>query len=341
MKHLILALAVAAIPMAAHAQQTVPPRTLAPVGPYTFGMSMEAARAASAPGAEWDIIDDDVLQRGSIRSRTPALQMHDTQFRVHLSYAANALTFVRLSTELPLARADCAARHRALVEAEMPTRGPFSGRPYWHRFYHEPEAPSGRMEGDEFIAAPSEAVNGTTTTISDPAGGYNSVIVSFAGAETDQAFYVAIYWQGEIAARWFNRAGSPVCSLAIQGSNQRGSSGGFKPSSGPSGAERLAERLAAASFIRPLVYLTSPEGSDFARHYPPRAMDQELGGDVTLSCLILADGELDCAVAAETPPDMGFGEAAQRIARANRIDVFAGDFVGKRTELTTRFRMGD
>jgi periplasmic protein TonB len=55
--------------------------------------------------------------------------------------------------------------------------------------------------------------------------------------------------------------------------------------------------------------------SDLGRYYPARALMRGIEGQVTLTCLVRADGTLDCAIAAETPSGWGFGQAALRISR--------------------------
>lgn len=58
---------------------------------------------------------------------------------------------------------------------------------------------------------------------------------------------------------------------------------------------------------------------DLARYYPRRAVRMNVEGSATLDCRVAVDGRLTCAVISETPPDWGFGEAAQRIAREYRM----------------------
>jgi periplasmic protein TonB len=54
-------------------------------------------------------------------------------------------------------------------------------------------------------------------------------------------------------------------------------------------------------------------------YYPSRALDRNVEGAVRLDCLVRVSGVLDCAVVSESPEGWGFGEAAQRIARAHRM----------------------
>jgi TonB family protein len=54
---------------------------------------------------------------------------------------------------------------------------------------------------------------------------------------------------------------------------------------------------------------------DLARYYPERALRREIEGRVVLDCSVSVRGELDCAVASETPANWGFGAAALAISR--------------------------
>lgn len=66
-------------------------------------------------------------------------------------------------------------------------------------------------------------------------------------------------------------------------------------------------------------WLETPNGADFARHYPRRALERERGGRVVLDCVVAATGRLGCAIASETPAGWGFGEAALRISESFRM----------------------
>ncbi|MES1156211.1 MAG: energy transducer TonB [Alphaproteobacteria bacterium] len=62
-----------------------------------------------------------------------------------------------------------------------------------------------------------------------------------------------------------------------------------------------------------------PNGADFSRFFPPRALDRGMEGTVTLDCLVSADGHISCTVASEDPPGWGFGDASLRISRLFRL----------------------
>lgn len=86
-----------------------------------------------------------------------------------------------------------------------------------------------------------------------------------------------------------------------------------------------------------------PTADDFARYYPPRAVQPGVDGDVLLLCTIRADRGLDCEIAEERPEDFGFGAAAQRIAAGFLLRDAAlgqpGLAVGDRIRMPIRFRI--
>jgi periplasmic protein TonB len=71
------------------------------------------------------------------------------------------------------------------------------------------------------------------------------------------------------------------------------------------------------------IEITSPHWqrrpSDLTRYYPDRALGRNIEGEAVLNCLVATSGLLNCDVVSETPTGWGFGEAAQRIARAHRM----------------------
>jgi protein TonB len=67
-------------------------------------------------------------------------------------------------------------------------------------------------------------------------------------------------------------------------------------------------------------WLRRPSGDDMARYYPDRAQRMEVEGSATISCTVNAKGNLtSCSVTAETPSDMGFGDAAMKLSRMFRM----------------------
>jgi protein TonB len=62
-------------------------------------------------------------------------------------------------------------------------------------------------------------------------------------------------------------------------------------------------------------WLKLPDADAFSKYYPPTAMNRNLGGMVTLACVVAANGQVrDCSVAAETPKGVGFGDAAKKLS---------------------------
>lgn len=59
--------------------------------------------------------------------------------------------------------------------------------------------------------------------------------------------------------------------------------------------------------------------ANLAAYYPVRAERQDREGLVELDCIVRTSGALACAVAQETPPGWGFGQAALRIAADHRM----------------------
>lgn len=92
------------------------------------------------------------------------------------------------------------------------------------------------------------------------------------------------------------------------------------------GAPELPAAETAGAFdvgAPPTIVVTHPSWvrrpSNLARYYPRRALLWGVEGQVILNCSVSAQGALSCAVESETPPNWGFGEAAQRIARDHQM----------------------
>lgn len=89
-------------------------------------------------------------------------------------------------------------------------------------------------------------------------------------------------------------------------------------------------------------WITRPNGDDYARYFPRRALESNISGRATLDCLVAADGRLACTVTSESPENMGFGEAAIRIARQFRMrpqTVNGEPTAGGRVRLPLVFRV--
>jgi protein TonB len=66
-------------------------------------------------------------------------------------------------------------------------------------------------------------------------------------------------------------------------------------------------------------WLRQPNGDDYTRLYPPRAMERDQEASVTVECLVDGNGRLSCTVVSEDPPGWGFGAASLRIAREFQV----------------------
>ncbi|HRP10723.1 MAG TPA: energy transducer TonB, partial [Terricaulis sp.] len=96
------------------------------------------------------------------------------------------------------------------------------------------------------------------------------------------------------------------------------------------------------SVITDPTWVQRPDGRDFARHYPPRALDRGQEGRVTLDCIVNADGRISCTVTSEEPSGWGFGEAAIRISRSFRMAPATRDGAptsGGRVRVPIRFNV--
>lgn len=99
--------------------------------------------------------------------------------------------------------------------------------------------------------------------------------------------------------------------------------------SAPSADEAAADS-GSSEEVAPPEWLERPTGADFARHYPPAALKEGIGGRVQLNCIVLADGRLNCEVLNEEPQGHGFGDAALAVAQAFRMAQTSPD--GQPTE---------
>lgn len=66
-------------------------------------------------------------------------------------------------------------------------------------------------------------------------------------------------------------------------------------------------------------WIQRPNGRDYARFYPSRALEREQEGRVRLACIVDAEGRLSCTVVDEDPSGWGFGNAAIQISRQFRM----------------------
>jgi TonB family protein len=90
-------------------------------------------------------------------------------------------------------------------------------------------------------------------------------------------------------------------------------------------------------------WLEQPEGRDYVRHYPNRALNNRIQGNATFECAVGIDGRLtSCIILSETPVGYGFGEATLAISREFRLAPQTSDGTpteGARVRRTIRWRV--
>ena len=87
-------------------------------------------------------------------------------------------------------------------------------------------------------------------------------------------------------------------------------------------------------------WIRQPSADQLMRAYPDRALKAEVGGRVTMNCLVQPNGRVaDCNLTGETPGGYGFGRAAGGLARYFQISprTVDGAAVGSRVNIAIRF----
>ena len=88
-------------------------------------------------------------------------------------------------------------------------------------------------------------------------------------------------------------------------------------------------------------WVQKPTADQLMRAYPTRALERDITGSATLSCLVKVDGSLTgCDVVQQSPPTAGFGRSALSLSRyfqlsPRTVDGQAVD--GARVNVTIRF----
>lgn len=106
-------------------------------------------------------------------------------------------------------------------------------------------------------------------------------------------------------------------------------------------ATLLTVSLGGAAQANPL-WLQHPNADDIQKVYPRAAQPNRDTGVVELVCKVNAESRLeDCKIGSETPPDLGFGEAALKLAPKFKMrKTVNGKPVAVGTEATVPIRFG-
>lgn len=86
-----------------------------------------------------------------------------------------------------------------------------------------------------------------------------------------------------------------------------------------------ATTLQASSPIVTPILTKKPNGNDFVRLYPDRAMNQGLNGKVLVQCTIEKDRLRPCSILQDNPKNMGFDKATLEIMKIFRVDPYSAD----------------
>lgn len=107
-------------------------------------------------------------------------------------------------------------------------------------------------------------------------------------------------------------------------------------------AALLTVGAAGAAQANPL-WLQHPNADDINKVYPRAALRNRDTAEVELVCKVNAESRLDdCKVKSETPPGMGFGEAALKLVPKFKMrKTVKGQPVAVGTEATVPIKFGD
>lgn len=83
--------------------------------------------------------------------------------------------------------------------------------------------------------------------------------------------------------------------------------------------ERSASAPSAGALITRPRWIERPAANDFARYYPPAALNAGVDARVVLDCIVGSDGRVNCVVTSENPTGWGFGEASLRLSGSFRM----------------------
>lgn len=271
------------------------------LGPYRFGMSMDAVRA-TAPNAAWRaerVSDHDTLTSGRLATIGPA------RFSTLLAFQEDELVRIVLLASSPVSCADVVP---GIVEELEPAYGAFRSAP--------------ALNERGVLASLRRTETGSELRFRDRT---DDELASVHATQRRSGMFIVVSGEQDAA--------EPVaCRVSISFDRRL-----IAP---PPGYEDLFQRIERAETTL-IDWVARPDGQVFARHYPMRALDAGVSGLAVLDCIILADGRLECLPAFEGPTGAGFGVAGVRIAEAFRGDVRGANAskIGKRIRVPIRFNV--
>lgn len=294
----------------AHAQEPAP-APIERVGPFIFGMSIDAAMAA-APSRWRRGERDGVVQ---IESEPGAASIGGLPFLASLTFIEGALhTVTLLYRDNDVDASGCQSAFSALLPVLETDLGTLNGAP-------------ARIEPPTMLSQDQTAASSIIRRYE-----YAPLNTHLAVATRDGARDAAVWmYSGHARVSMMHERFEPTCRVhvAVRELTKR------EPLPPPPSAEELA---AAAPLAR--ARLTQrPDIWVFGQEYPYLATELELDGQARLSCLVAEEGRLRCAVASATPAGVGFDVAALRIAPTYRVaETSDGEpTLGKKMTLVLEF----
>lgn len=271
------------------------------IGPYRFGMSVEAVRA-TAPNAAWRaerVNDHDTLTSGRLATIGPA------RFSTLLAFQEDELVRIVLLATSPMS---CAHVVPAIVEELEPAYGAFRSAP--------------ALNERGIVASLRRTDVGSEIRFRDRTV---DELASVHATQRRAGMFIVVAGEQDAA--------EPVaCRMSVSFDRRL-----ITP---PPQYRALFERIELAETAM-MEWAARPQGADFARHYPLRALQTGVSGIGVLDCIVLESGRLDCLPAFETPDGAGFGQAAIRMSENFRANISGENAskVGKRVRIDIRFHV--
>jgi TonB family protein len=283
-------------------------------GPFSFGMSSEAARNAMRD-AEWRSMN--IPPNREVLTAPPGVMVAGMALAPILNFTDDRLDSMTLELNQQIDRSEnCTRLHRRIVTAIEPGVGVLSGAAAPNEYGRPADArKTGRGSEMRYYA-------------------FDDVGERWGYSNRRGRGFV------EVSSRFKRYSRDPsilVCKIEI-------SLDSAPLVEFPAQAPITPQQLAAATFIidEP-VWIERPTARDFEYNVSGVAIEHQIGGAVGLDCLVVEQGRLNCLVAQETPPGWWWGPAALNLSRYYRIaDEIDGRATrGARVHLPVEVGAGD